>query len=220
MGQVVNVEKYKNSTAISKVADHNLRQQHSNNVDPDRSKDNVYLVGSADLDVLELVKTKLEGIKYRKDANKVCNVVFSASNEEMSKIDPVAWANEITRYMEEKVGKENVLYSVLHRDELTPHLHFSFVPIIDNKLRSNVYFDGPAKMNKFRQEIYQNINKKYRFKKDQPKADKPSSGAIAEYYKEVKEFDKLQAQIELEFQKIEDLPTRAFLSNPKKCSPS
>ena len=34
MGQVVNVEKYKNSTAISKVADHNLRQQHSNNVDP------------------------------------------------------------------------------------------------------------------------------------------------------------------------------------------
>ena len=214
MGQVVNVEKYKNSTAISKVADHNLRQQHSSNVDPSKSKNNLYLVGSADLDVLAEVSKRLEGIKYRKDANKVCNVVFSASNEEMSKIDAETWAKEINQYMELKVGKENVLYSVLHQDELTPHLHFSFVPIVDKKLRSNVYFDGPAKLSKFRQEIYL-INKKYGFKKDQVEK-KAKAKTIAKHYQEVNEFEKLDKKIEQEFQNLAEIPNFSMFSNPKK----
>ena len=149
MGQVINVKKVKNEIAIKKIGDHNLRQQISDNVDAEKSDQNFYLIGSANMNVVQEVQSKLEGIKYRKDANKVINLVFSASHEEMAKIDPIAWSKEITEFCEKKFGKENILYSVLHRDELTPHLHISFVPIVDKKLRSNVYFDGLRKFRDF-----------------------------------------------------------------------
>jgi hypothetical protein len=204
MGQVINVKKVKNNIAIKKISDHNLRQQSSENVDPSKSDQNLYLVGSADLNVVQEVKTKLEGIKYRKDANKVINLVFSASNEEMSKINPIQWAKDMTKFCEEKFGKENILYSVLHRDELTPHLHISFVPIVDQKLRSNVYFDGPAKLSKFRQDVYK-INQKYGFKRDQQKT-KAKAQSISKHYQEVIEFEKLERKIDQEFQQLEQLP--------------
>jgi Plasmid recombination enzyme len=212
MAQVIDIKKYKNSTSISKVGDHNLRQQFSDNVDQEKSKQNIYLVGSADMNALDVVKSKLEGIKYRKDANKVCNLVFSASHEEMKKIDPVAWAKEINQYCEQKFGKENIVYSVLHRDELTPHLHISFVPVVDKKLRSNVYFDGPAKITKFRQEIFK-INQKYGFKKDNPEK-KAKAQSIAKHYQEVREFESLDKKIDKEFQQLEEIPK--FSMNTKK----
>jgi hypothetical protein len=212
MAQVIDIKKYKNSTSISKVGDHNLRQQFSDNVDQEKSKQNIYLVGSADMNALDVVKSKLEGIKYRKDANKVCNLVFSASHEEMKKIDPVAWAKEINQYCEQKFGKENIVYSVLHRDELTTHLHISFVPVVDKKLRSNVYFDGPAKITKFRQEIFK-INQKYGFKKDNPEK-KAKAQSIAKHYQEVRAFEDLERKIDQEFQQLEEIPK--FSMNTKK----
>lgn len=214
MGQVINIMKLKNSTAIKKVGDHNLRQQFSENVDPEKSKQNLYLIGSADQDVLEEVKLKLEGIKYRKDANKICNLVFSASHEEMKKIDSEKWAKEISQFCEKKFGKENIVYSVLHRDELTPHLHISFVPIVDQKLRSNIYFDGPAKIAAFRKEVFE-INKKYGFKKDQPEK-KAKAKKIAQYYAEINEFEKLEKKIDLEFKQLEELPEFELFSKTKK----
>lgn len=212
MGQVINVKKVKNEIAIKKISDHNLRQQYSNNVNQKNSPLNVYLIGSANLNVVQEVKTKLEGIKYRKDANKVINLVFSASHEEMAKIDPIEWAKEITQYCEKKFGKENMLYSVLHRDELTPHLHISFVPIVDKKLRSNVYFDGPAKISAFRKEVY-SINQKYGFAKDQSQK-KAKAQSIQKHYQEVREFEALEKKIDQEFQQLEDLPK--FSLNTKK----
>ena len=208
MGQVINVKKVKNEIAIKKIGDHNLRQQISDNVDAEKSDQNFYLIGSANMNVVQEVQSKLEGIKYRKDANKVINLVFSASHEEMAKIDPIAWSKEITEFCEKKFGKENILYSVLHRDELTPHLHISFVPIVDKKLRSNVYFDGPAKISRFRQEVYE-INKKYGFKKDNPEK-KAKAKVIAKHYQEVREYEALDKKINQEFKQLEELPKISF----------
>lgn len=212
MAQVIDIKKYKNSTAISKVGNHNLRQQFSDNIDQLKTNENLYLIGSADLDALDEVKKKLEGIKFRKDANKVCNLVFSASHEEMKKIDVEKWAREINQYCENKFGKDNIVYSVLHRDELTEHLHISFVPIIDKKLRSNVYFDGPAKITRFRQEIFL-INKKYGFKKDSPEK-KAKAQSISKHYQEVREYEALEKKIDQEFKQLEELPKISF--NTKK----
>ena len=81
---------------------------------------------------------------------------FEAMGPEKAK----KWATEMHNYCSKKFGKDNVLYSVLHRDEQTDHLHFAFTPLRDGKLQSNYWFDGPAKLSKFRKEIYE-INKKY-----------------------------------------------------------
>lgn len=37
---------------------------------------------------------------------------------------------ETHRFLESRYGKDNVIGSVVHNDETTPHLHFSFVPVV------------------------------------------------------------------------------------------
>ena len=66
MGQVINVKKVKNEIAIKKIGDHNLRQQFSENVDQDRTNQNLYLIGSADMNVNQEVRNKLEGLNIEK----------------------------------------------------------------------------------------------------------------------------------------------------------
>ena len=126
MGQVVNVAKYKIAQEVNDVAKHNLRCYIPKNVDPERQKDNIYFVGhQGQRGIHRLMAEKLEGVVHRKDANKVVNLVFGASNEEFEKMGPDKankWAKEINDYCIKKFGKENVLYSVLHNDETTRHL--------------------------------------------------------------------------------------------------
>ena len=87
--------------------------------------------------------------------------MFGASNEEfaaMGEAKANQWAKEINDFCIKKFGKQNILYSVCHNDETSKHLHLSFIPLRDGKLQSNYWFDGPAKLQAFRKEIYA-INK-------------------------------------------------------------
>lgn len=36
-------------------------------------------------------------------------------------------------FLEKRFGKENAVYSVVHMDETTPHLHFGFVPVVEQE---------------------------------------------------------------------------------------
>lgn len=202
MGQVINIQKHSNNGAIAAIAMHNLRHYEPSNADYTKTADNVFYHGSQDIDVLSKVKSLLEGIKYRKDANKVVNLVFSASQSEMAKMDVNKWAIELTDFCKQKFGEQNILYSVLHNDETTKHLHLSFVPLIEGKLRSNLWFDGPAKLAKFRNEIYQ-INKKYKIKKDTPK-QKSKSEKIQDFYSMLND-DNLSNKLEEELKSISKL---------------
>ena len=219
MGQVVNVAKYKIAQEVNDVAKHNLRCYIPKNVDPERQKDNIYFVGhQGQRGIHRLMAEKLEGVVHRKDANKVVNLVFGASNEEFEKMGPDKankWAKEINDYCIKKFGKENVLYSVLHNDETTRHLHFSFVPLREGKLQSNYWFDGPAKVSQFRKEIYK-INKKYGIAKDVPTPStdekKATRQEIDDFYKKVKKSERLDDAIDAEIEKVKDLSS--FTLNP------
>ncbi len=209
MGQVVNVAKYKNNNEINAVAKHNLRCYASANVDPERMKDNLYFVGQpGQTGISKIVEEKLKDVQYRKDANKVINLVLGASVEEfdrMGKIKSEQWAQEMHKFLEKKFGKDNILYSVLHNDETAKHLHFAFIPLRENKLQSNYWFDGPAKLKRFRDEIYE-INKKYGIAKDNPPVkEKADRQELDEFYKKVKLSEKIDDVIDSEIDKVKDL---------------
>lgn len=222
MAQVINIEKHKDNTKISSIAKHNLRCYIPKNVDPKRQNDNVYFVGrQGQNDILPTLKEKLKDVKHRSDANKVINLVFSASKEEFEAMGPEKakkWANEMHNYCVKKFGKENVLYSVLHRDETTDHLHFAFTPLRDGKLQSNYWFDGPAKLQKFRKEIYE-INKKYGIGKDKPapktEEKKAERKDIDDFYKKVKKCEKVDNKIQKEIEAVQGLGSFAVAFNPK-----
>lgn len=217
MAQVINIEKYKDNTKISSVAKHNLRCYIPKNVDASRQKDNIFFVGEQGQNsVLEDLKLSLKDVKHRVDANKVVNLVFGASKEEFQKMGEEnikKWANEIHNHCAKKFGKDNILYSVLHRDETAEHLHFSFIPLRGNKLQSNYYFDGPAKLQAFRKEIFA-INKKYGIAPDKPapKEKKVERKKIDEFYSKIQRSEKLDNQIEKEIEAVKDI---GFTINPK-----
>jgi len=221
MAQVVDIHKYKKHNEINAIAKHNLRCYIPKNVDKERIKDNIYFTGfQGQKQITRQVTEKLKDVEYRKDANKVVNLVFSASKEEFDAMGPdkaLKWAKEMNNYCEKKFGKENVLYSVLHRDETTQHLHFSFLPLRDGKLQSNFWFDGPSKLKAFRKEIYA-INQKYGIAPDTPKAkeDKADRQEIDEFYDKVKRSEKLDENIDKEILKLKELESFNPLTHKKK----
>lgn len=218
MAQVINVLKCKNFGAIAQIAKHNLRLGNiKDNVDTSKTKDNVFYVGSSKMDVLKAVDDRLEGLKYRKDANKVVNLVFSASKDEfdaMTNDQVKAWAEDAVSYCKEKFGEKNILYAVLHQDELTPHLHVSFTPILDNKLRSNVWFDGPKLLQEFRKDVFNKVNKQYGFKEF--KSADPNSLTVAtadnikEFYNDLHNLEKVSKSLDADIAKVQKLPKWSF----------
>lgn len=185
----INVVKFNNTDrgSIVKVAKHNFREEISRNVNKKKIHLNEYLIGSKTMNILEEVEKRLENVdKYRKDANIVCNVCLSASPEWFtgkSKNQVKEWQEETLNFMIEQFGKDNILYAVVHNDEKTPHIHFAVTPIKDNKLRSNVWFDGPSKLKKFHTE-YSKKMKKFGLKRGRTEV-KSSQDELQDFYNKV-----------------------------------
>lgn len=187
MKQVIDIQKYKTDQEINQVANHNLRNVDSRNVNKNKTKLNRFFIGSPDTDtVLELAK-KLEKVpKFRKDANKMVNLVLSASPEffeTATKKQITDWENATQKWVEETFGKENIIYSVVHKDEKTPHFHVALVPIFEGKLRSNYWFDGPAKLKKIH-DSYAKVNKPFGIKRGQ-KLIKSKPQELENFYQKV-----------------------------------
>ena len=65
-------------------------------------------------------------------------------------------------FVTERFGQENMLSAVVHMDETTPHMHFTFVPITkDGKLSSKSIIGGPKGMVQMQDDFYAYIVKKY-----------------------------------------------------------
>lgn len=157
MKQVINIKKMKSHQEIQQVANHNLRQVDSRNVDAKRTPLNNYFIGSEKTDTLKELEQKLSTVpKYRKDAVKTVNLVLTASPDFFNdKQKTKEWEQVTQRWAEATFGKQNIIYSVVHYDEKTPHFHICLVPIKDGKLNASHWLDGPAKLNK----LHDSLNK-------------------------------------------------------------
>ena len=39
-----------------------------------------------------------------------------------------------------RYGKENVISAYVHFDEVTPHMHYAFVPVVEDKKRADISY--------------------------------------------------------------------------------
>ena len=145
---------------LAQIGSHNKREKKAYNSNPDikveLSKDNIELVPLTDKYVKgfkllvknyekehnERMKTEREDRKrtFNQMLDKSKNVVadellFTATNEffkDMTKEDILDWANTCMEFVYEDLGytKEQVLHSVIHLDEKTPHIHCVVVPLV------------------------------------------------------------------------------------------
>ena len=155
---------------LSQIGSHNKREKKAYNSNPDidieRTRDNIelvplnekYLKGFDNLtkeykkEHEERMKTerKSRQKKYHEMLNSSRNCVadellFTATNRffrNMSNENLMKWANTCMEFVYKDLGytKEQVLHSVVHLDEETPHIHCVVVPLV-NKLdnRTNTY---------------------------------------------------------------------------------
>lgn len=145
---------------LAQIGSHNKREKKAYNSNPDikveLSKDNIELMPLADKYVKgfynltkeykkehdERMKTEREDRKrtFKQMLDKSQNVVadellFTATNEffkDMTKEDILDWANTCMEFVYEDLGytKDQVLHSVVHLDEKTPHIHCVVVPLV------------------------------------------------------------------------------------------
>jgi len=211
MKQVINIQKMKSHQEISLVANHNLRQVSSRNINAKKTHLNTYYIGSPNTNTIQELEQKLlEVPKFRKDAVKTVNLVLSASPEffdDKTKIK--AWEKSTQKWIEETFGKQNIIYSVVHYDEKTPHFHVCLVPIKDGKLNASFWLDGPAKLNKIH-DSYSLAVKSLGISRGQ-KEIKSSQVELSDFYKKVNAstaYDKkLDEKLDNLFAKLENPTT-------------
>lgn len=131
----------KHKTGARGLQRHNERkegQKHRNrNIDPTRTKDNVWLTPDDGKTYNERIEKILEENytgkrKPRFDAVKMCEITVQIGGdlaEHGTEEEQIEALMESFEELKETYGEKNIVSAVIHVDETTPHLHFDFVPI-------------------------------------------------------------------------------------------
>lgn len=108
------------------------------NIDWDRTHLN-YNLAPKEGKQIEILNERLSEVKVqnRADVNVLCCWVVT-----MPKTLPVEKEPEFFRqtyqFLENKYGKDNVVSAYVHKDEVTPHIHFAFIPVVQDKRKDRL----------------------------------------------------------------------------------
>lgn len=160
------------STDIKGIQFHNQRERESQtNPDIDKSKEhlNYDLLNSSKIDYNERIKKEIEERykgtkKIRKDAVKLCSFMVTSNKAFFDGLDPKEekrFFEESLKFLQERYGKENMVYAVVHKDEKTPHMHVGMVPITkDGKLAAKEFFGKKSELQQLQDKFHEHVTKK------------------------------------------------------------
>ncbi|WP_333790942.1 MobV family relaxase [Holdemanella porci] len=141
---MAHVAKYKQSDTVG-LAIHYERREGSelSNKDIDKSKSHENYNLSSELQPLkteQFVKQRLSEVHHinRKDIIVMVDWIVTLPKNVPSQDESKFFACTYD-YLKNQYGEKNVIGAWVHKDETTPHLHFSFVPVIEE--------DGKEKLN-------------------------------------------------------------------------
>ncbi len=110
---------------------------------------------------LEGQKTKTgKTRKIQKNAVKLCDFVVTMSPDELAKLSPLdqdMYFDECRQWLENRYGKENIMYAQVHLDETTPHLHVGVVPVVHDKLCAKELFTK-KELKSLQEDFYRDVS--------------------------------------------------------------
>ena len=131
---------------------HNERKTrgHTNkDIDPTRTYLNYYIKKNGLSYIKEFDKlkeaNKLQGF-IKSNSIIMCEMIFTSDKEFFERIGE----EETKRYFEESykfvcnyknLGEENIISAVVHKDEVTPHMHLVFIPVVHTKDKEEIAID-------------------------------------------------------------------------------
>lgn len=135
--------------AVARSLKHCFRELPTPNADPSRTPQNSY-AGSRSTDEAMGQLRQLLPEKRRKDAVLVVEYLMTASPEWWKEATPEqqkAFFRHADQWLIEKYGKDNIIASVIHRDETSPHLSAFVVPLTaDKRLSAKEFIGNKTKM--------------------------------------------------------------------------
>lgn len=105
------------------------------NQDIDTSKTHLnYNLASNGSNQVEFIKNRCKEVKClnREDVKVMCSWIVTKPKN-ISNSEKRDFFKETYKFLENRYGKENVISAYVHKDETTPHMHFSFVPVVYDK---------------------------------------------------------------------------------------
>lgn len=146
---VMRAEKVKSVGELVNRLRHATREEPPEHADASRRAQNEQQIGPDTADAVVGAMRLRWPAKRRKDAVLAIEYVLSASSDWWQSADAAKQSDFVRSslaWLESKYGAENVVYSVLHRDEKTPHLSVFVVPERDGKLQAKNYIGNRGQM--------------------------------------------------------------------------
>lgn len=188
---ILRVGKIKSRATLSAALGHNLRELETPNADASLSKDNTVLRGG---------KTVADGLaawderapdKIRKNAVHAVEYFVGGSPEKLKEMpfhDQAQYFSEALRWIEERHGAKNVLSSVVHLDETTPHMQVIVIPLDERgKLNAREFIGGSEKLREMQTDFAERVGAQVGLERGMERS-KATHQSIREYYGRVNSF--------------------------------
>lgn len=109
------------------------------NIDPTRTHLNYNIATHQELDQVEFIKKRTSEVHClkRKDVNVMCSWVVTAPKD-VAESEYNRFFKASYDFLEQKYGKENIVSAFVHMDEITPHMHFAFIPVVKDKKKDRL----------------------------------------------------------------------------------
>lgn len=131
----MHVEKYK-ASAIGHMCAHYDRSQNilsNKNIKKDKTKENYNLCKTHTLKQSVFIKDKMQNVGVRNNRTVVmCDWVITLPKSVRAE-DEELFFQKVYEFMVNRYGEKNVISAYVHKDEVTPHMHFAFCPIVYDK---------------------------------------------------------------------------------------
>lgn len=131
---MAHVEKYKASALGHMLAHYNRSTPANKDIDRSRTEQNYNLAPERG-DLLKFIDARLaDGVKVqqRADVIKLCDWVVTMPRDLPPEKEQAFFANTYD-FLVNKYGERNVVCAYVHKDESMPHMHFAWLPVVQEK---------------------------------------------------------------------------------------
>lgn len=121
--------------------DRSAERISNENINPDRTKENYNLGPGRGGSQVDFINQRCGEVRChnRKDVNVMCSWVVTAPKD-LPEQDTRRFFQETYNFLSARYGGDkNVISSYVHMDEITPHMHFAFVPVVADRRRDGEY---------------------------------------------------------------------------------
>ena len=134
---MAHVAKYDRAAVGHLLAHYDRQAEHigNENINPEKTKENYNLGPDRNQSQGNFIRERCGKVKMqnRKDVNVMCTWIVTEPAD-LPEADRQIFFQETYDFLRDRYGGEkNVISAYVHMDEVTPHMHFAFVPVVKDK---------------------------------------------------------------------------------------